>query len=170
MLFLVALLGLAACGGETPTQTPPAPERAAQGLVFERTDGSRVEMPGRPLVWCGPWNDVIPDHALHVAAIGDVERKPGGEWFSYWHLWAIPEHIGGQAVVIFPGEYTFDNPSGVVLFVGDFETKNEASSTGEDSNGQIVFTKASCEVGSPVELTIDAVIDSEFGDGEPVVV
>ena len=86
------------------------------------------------------------------------------------HLWAIPDHIEGKAVVVFPGDYTFEDPSGVVLFVGDFETKNEASSTGEDSSGQIVFTEASCEVGAPVEFTIDAVVDSEFGDREPVVV
>jgi hypothetical protein len=165
-LFLLACV-LAACGGEesSPPRTSPSP---GTSLVVERADGSQIDMPGRPLVWCGPWNDLIPDHALHVAAVGDVERKRGEEWFSYWHLWAIPEHIESQAAVGFPGDYTFDDPSGVVLFVGDAETGNEASTNGDDSSGQIVFTKASCEVGDPVEFTVDAVVDSEFGDGDPV--
>ena len=165
-LFLVAAFAFTACGEETL----PAPERADQGLVFERTDGSRVEMPGRPLVWCGRWNDVIPDHALHVAAIGGVERQPGEQWFTYWALWAIPEDIASGAAVAFPGDYTFDDPSGVVLFVGDAETGNEASTTGEDSSGKVVFSQADCSVGSAVEFTIEAVVDSEFGDAEPITV
>jgi hypothetical protein len=159
-LFLLALLALVGCGSSS--------EPAAEGLVFERADGSRIEMSGRPLVWCGPWNDEIPDEALQIAAVGGIERKPGERWFSYWQLWAVPEHIEGKAVVLFPGSYTFYDPSGVVLFVGDLETKNEASSKGEDSSGQIVFTQASCEVGAPIEFTIDAVIDSEFSDGDLV--
>jgi hypothetical protein len=163
-LFLLALLSLTGCGKETPSGS----ERAAQGLVFERADGSNIEMPGRPLVWCGPWNDVIPDHVLHVAAVGGVKRQAGEKWFTYWQLWAIPEHIEGRAAVGFPGNYTFDDPSGVVLFVGDAETRNEASTTGKDSSGQIVFAQASCDVGAPIEFTIDAVVDSEFSDGDLV--
>jgi hypothetical protein len=163
-VFLLALLALAGCGEETPGDHG----RAAQGLVFERADGSKIEMPGRPLVWCGPWNDEIPERALQVAAIGGIERQPGEKWFTYWHLWAIPAHIDDQAAVGFPGNYTFDDPSGVVLFVGDTETKNESSSNGDDSSGQIVFAQASCDVGAPIEFTIDAVIDSEFSDGDLV--
>jgi hypothetical protein len=167
-LFLLGLLALVGCGEETSSSLGRA--GVAQGLVFERADGSRIEMRGRPLVWCGPWNDEIPDTALQIAAVGGIERKPGEKWFSYWQLWAVPEDIEGQAAVVFPGNYTFYDPSGVVLFVGDLETKNEASSKGEDSSGQIVFTQASCEVGAPIEFTIDAVVDSEFGDREPVTV
>ena len=159
-LFLSALLALAGCGTQTPG--------GSEALVFERADGSTIEMPGRPLVWCGPWNDSIPDHALHVAAIGGVERHPGEKWCTYWHLWAIPDQIDGQVAVGFPGNYTYDDPSGVVVFVGDSKTKNESSSTGQDSSGQIVFAEASCEVGAPIEFTIDAVIDSEFSDGEVI--
>ena len=164
-MLAVVLVG---CGADSRGSEATSPPSADTGLLFQRTDGSRVEMHGRPLVWCGPWNDVIPDHTLHVAAVGGVERKPGQDWFTYWELWAIPEDVEGGAAVGFPGDYTFDDPSGVVLFVGDRETKNEASSKGEDSGGQIVFTKASCEVGAPVEFTIEAVVDSEFGDADPI--
>ena len=167
LLAMLAVM-LVGCGAESRGSEATSPPSADTGLLFQRTDGSRVEMHGRPLVWCGPWNDVIPDHTLHVAAVGGVERKPGQDWFTYWELWAIPEDVEGGAAVGFPGDYTFDDPSGVVLFVGDRETKNEASSKGEDSGGQIVFTKASCEVGAPVEFTIDAVVDSEFSDGDPL--
>jgi hypothetical protein len=165
-LLLLLTSVLAGCGGGSQDSPPsPAPH---EGLEFRRADGSRIEMRGRPLVWCGPWNDVIPDQALHVAAVGGVERKPGEEWFSYWQLWAIPEDVEGGAAVGFPGDYTFDDPSGVVLFVGDAQTQNEASTTGDDSSGQAAFSQADCKAGSTVEFTIDAIVDSEFSDGDPV--
>jgi hypothetical protein len=161
-------LVLVACGSDGGGSEATGPVPVETGLRFQRADGSRVEMPGRPLVWCGPWNDVIPDHALHVSAVGGVERQPGEHWFTYWQLWAIPDDIAGGATVDFPGDYTFDDPNGVVLFVGDAETGNEASTTGEDSSGHVVFTKADCTFGSAVEFTIEAVVDSEFGDAEPI--
>jgi hypothetical protein len=169
-LVIVLALVVVACGADNEGSQAIAPGREESGLVFRRADGSPVDMPGRPLVWCGPWNDVIPDHALHVAAIGEVERQPGEQWFTYWQLWAIPEDIASGAAVSFPGDYTFDDPSGVVLFVGDAETGNEASTTGEDSSGKVVFSRADCSVGSAVEFTIEAVVDSEFGDSEPITV
>jgi hypothetical protein len=174
----VTALAFAACGETRQVEREPglstrAPssgtdESAPNALIFRRADGSEIEMQGKPLVWCGPWNDEIPDQAIQVAAIGDVQRKPGQEFFSYWQLWAIPGDVQAGSAVRFPGDYTFDDPRGVVLFVGDTETENESSTEGEDSHGRIVFSHASCDVGDPVEFTIDAVIDSEFFDGKPI--
>jgi hypothetical protein len=170
-LLATAVLTLAACGGTSESIPEGARVSTAtepSGLVFRRADGSEIEMAGRPLVWCGPWNDMIPNRALQVAAIGGVRREPGQHWFSYWQLWAIPGDVQGRKPVGFPSEYTFERPRGVVLFVGDAETENEASTEGDDSGGQVVFSQAGCEVGAPIEFTIDALADSEFGDGDPV--
>jgi hypothetical protein len=178
LVLTVSVLALAACGEtrqverepglSTPASSSGTGESAPKALIFRRADGSEIEMQGKPLVWCGPWNDEIPDRTIQVAAIGDVPRKTGQKWFSYWQLWAIPGDVEEGSAVGFPGDYTFDDPRGVVLFVGDAETENESSTEGEESRGQIAFSQASCDVGDPVEFTIDAVIDSEFFDGKPI--
>jgi hypothetical protein len=167
-LLIVLSLALVACGdgGVGSEATNPIPEET--GLVFQRADGSSFETRGHPLVWCGPWNDVISQHALHV--IGGLRHQAGDDWSTYWQLWATPRDVTEGTPVRFPGDYTFDDPSGVVFFVGDAETGNEASTTGEDSSGKIVFSQFSCDVGSPIEFTIDAVVDSEFGDADPIAV
>lgn len=171
-LLFIGIVALAsACGGasERPEEKPVAEvSGSAAGLVFSRADGSEIEMPGRPVVWCGPWNDMIPTHALQIAAIEGVKRKPGQGWFSYWQVWAIVEDVGGGEPVQFPNEFVWNRPRRAELFVGDLPTRNEASTKQAGSSGQIVFTKATCELGGEVEFALDASIGSEFGDGEPV--
>ena len=174
MTILVLLL--AACGSNepgfqgskptTPTTTTTEEPPFENSLVFLRLDGSVIEMPGRPVAWCGP-DDAIPGTVLQVAAITGVKRT-ADEWFSYWHVWATPDDVGSGEPISFPLDPAWGDMRGAQIFVGDSETENEASTAGEDSTGQIVFTKASCDVGAPVEFNIDAVIDSEFFDGDPV--
>jgi hypothetical protein len=162
---------VSACGGALD---PPDEKQAAEvsvprgGLVFSRADGSEIDIPGRAVVWCGPWNDMIPAQALQIAAIEGVERAAGQEWFSYWRVWAIVEDVRGGQPVTLPNQFIWNKPRRAEIFVGDFPTENEASSKQEGSSGHIVFRKATCELGGEVEFTIDAAIGSEFGDGEPV--
>jgi hypothetical protein len=143
---------------------------ADDGLVFRRADGSRIEMPGTPIAWCGRWSNVIPARSLQVAAVGGIERQPGQEWFSYWRLWAIVDDVRGGKPVQFPNNFVWNRPRRAELFVGDSETGNEASTKQERSGGEVVFSQADCEVGAPVEFEIDALVGSEFGDAEPIAV
>jgi hypothetical protein len=170
-------LVLAACGADgqdsqgspqetAPTQPPASLPPAQNRLVFRRVDGSEIEMPGRPIAWCGP-DDVRPGTVLQVAAIDGVKRT-SDEWFSYWYVWAVPEDVEEGESISFPLPRAWDDERGVQIFVGDSVTENEASTSGEDSSGQISFSQASCEIGAPIEFTVDAVIDSEFFDGDPV--
>jgi hypothetical protein len=177
-LPIVLALVLAACGTDgqdsegrsqatTPTQPPVASLPALQNrLVFRRVDGSEIEMSGRPIAWCGP-DDSIPGTVLQVAAIMGLKRTED-EWFSYWHVWAIPADVAEGKPISFPPPRAWGDERGVQIFVGDSATENEASTSGEDSGGEIVFSQASCKVGAPIEFTVDAVIDSEFFDGDPV--
>jgi hypothetical protein len=171
LLFLSVAVLLSACGG---TPEPPEENQAAEvsgprgGLVFSRADGSEIDIPGRAVVWCGPWNDMIPAQALQIAAIEGVEPAPGQEWFSYWRVWAIVADVRTGKPVTFPNEFVWNKPRRAEIFVGDFPTENEASSKQEGSSGHIVFRKATCELGGEVEFTIDAAIGSEFGDNEPI--
>jgi hypothetical protein len=165
-LFLALVALVAACGGSSGPVAEVSGSPAT--LIFSRADGSEIEMPGRPVVWCGPWNDMIPAQALQIAALEGIEPKPGQEWISYWQVWAIVEDVGGGEPVHFPNEFVWNRPRGAELFVGDFLTRNEASTKQEGSSGHIVFTKATCELGGEVEFTLDASIGSEFSDRGPV--
>jgi hypothetical protein len=169
----ILVLLLAACGSAEPgsqANRQPATTTAAatseNRLVFRRVDGSVIEMPGEPTAWCGP-DDAIPGTVLQVAAIMGVQRTED-EWFSYWHVWAVPADVEEGRAISFPLPPAWDDERGAQIFVGDSVTENEASTSGEDSSGQIVFSQASCELGAPIEFTLDAVIDSEFFDGDPV--
>jgi hypothetical protein len=127
---------------------------------------SEIEIPGRPIAWCGP-DDALPGTVLQIAAIEGVKRT-ADDWFSYWHVWAVPADVESGRPISFPLDPVWEDRRGAQVFVGDSETDNEASTAGEDSSGHIVFAHASCEVGAPIEFTVDAVIDSEFFDGDPV--
>lgn len=111
---------------------------------------------------------MIPTPALQIAAIGGVERKAGQEWFSYWRVWAIVEDVRGGEPVTLPNNFIWNRPRRAEMFVGDFPTRNEASTKQEESSGHIVFTTATCELGGKIEFALDATIGSELGDGEPV--
>jgi hypothetical protein len=150
-----------------PTQGSAETSPSAESdLVFRRADGSEIEMPGRPVAWCGR-DDHLPGTVLQIAAIMGVERT-ADEWFSYWQVWAVPADVQAGKPVSFPLNPAWDSHRGVHIFVGDSVTENEASTGGEDSSGRIVFSQASCHLAAPIEFTLDAVIDSEFFDGEPV--
>jgi ABC-type glycerol-3-phosphate transport system substrate-binding protein len=83
LVLTVSVLALAACGETRQVEREPGlstrasssgtGESAPKALIFRRADGSEIEM-GKPLVWCGPWNDEIPDQTIQVAVIGDVQR------------------------------------------------------------------------------------------------
>jgi len=131
LLFLGIAVLVSACGGASEPG-PPA------GLVFTRADGSEIDIPGRAVVWCGPWNDMIPAQALQIAAIEGVEPVPGEEWFSYWRVWAIVEDVRGGEPVTLPNQFIWNKP------------------------------RRTCKLGGEVEFTIDAAIGSEFGENEPI--
>ena len=125
----------------------------AQGaLRFEREDGSR--MPGgRPIVWCGPWADDVATPTLHVGS-------------SRWHLGAVRRDLVRGRAFTFPHSFVFDRPTQAELFIADRATENELSTEGEDSSGRVFFRRISCRPGRVVAFSIDATVDSEFGDGE----
>jgi hypothetical protein len=168
LAVLVAGLLTGGCGSASEPSvgiSTRASERAQ--LVVRRADGSLVEFPGRVLVWCGPWNDEVTAETIHIAALGDLPPKKDG-WYSYWRVWAVAADIHPGAHFRFPLQSDYGDPRGVSVFVGDSVTGNELNSTGEDSSGGIAFFEGSCDKGAAVWFRVNAVIDSEFGDAEPV--
>jgi hypothetical protein len=123
-------------------------------LRFEREDGTRIPT-GKPIVWCGPWADDVATPALHIGT-------------ARWHLGAVRRDLVRGRAFTFPHSFVFDRPTKAELFVADGD--NEASTEGEDSSGRVFYRRISCRPGRIVEFSIDAVVDSEFSDGDPITV
>jgi hypothetical protein len=134
-------------------------------LVFTRSDGSHIRFPGKVLVWCGPWDDMVAVQTIHVAAIGGIRE---GQVVSYWHLWTVAGDVRRGARFATPIGFEYAHPSGAQLFVADTATGNELNSEGEDSQGRIRFAEGSCKIGAPVSFHLEGLIDSEFGDAQPI--
>ena len=127
----------------------------AQGaLRFEREDGTRLAT-GKPIVWCGPWEADVAEPALHVGT-------------GHWHIGAVRRDLVRGRAFTFPHSFVFDRPSKAELFIADRKTGNELSTAGDDSGGRVFFRRISCRPGRVVEFSIDATVDSEFGDREPM--
>jgi len=140
-------------------------EAGSKGLIFTRANGSRIVFGGRLRAWCGAWNDPKSPRSLHVAVL---RRRGLGFALPYWHLSAVASDITRPRVIRFPVGVSEARPHGVVVFVADSVTGNEASTEQEEARGSISFAQVRCAPGNRVRFTISAVLGSEFGDGRPI--
>jgi hypothetical protein len=132
-------------------------------LVFSGADGRAIQFPqeSQLRVWCGPFDgDTAPAPALHIAQAGPREEDPA------WMLDAVLADVKPGLPLTFPNSFPFNSPQGARLFAHD--GNNEASTAEEGSSGSLTFHQVSCDVGGTVELTLDAVLGSEVGDGAPI--
>jgi hypothetical protein len=178
-LIAGACLALAGCGsGSGGDETAAREQRAGVGstIRFLRADGSAIRFPLEVVAWCGPWNDIIPTRAVHVAALDGPSTRTR---VSYWYLWAVPHDVRAGRRVRFPVDFpAWNRPRGAEIFAFDNEDTpggpdvlgrtNEASTQQEDSGGWITFDAVGCELGDEVAFTVDAVLGSEFGDDQPI--
>ena len=132
------------------------------GIVFEREDGSRIEMPNYTMVWCAPWEDAANLDALHVRVGARGTEKP---WWRFGIL--IDEVEEGQRIK-FPTKYTENGVEDAAFYVTDREREIFLTSTHENSRGHAVYHEISCEPGETVRFSVDATISSEFHDGPTI--
>lgn len=131
-------------------------------LVFERADGSRIQFPGTPVVWCGVWEEgTVGAQTLHVR-LGTAPAGPR------WELRAVIPEIQTGRPVTFPNVFVWNDPHGADLFVLD--DPNELSTSSDRSSGSITFNRLDCGATGGVSFEIDATVGSEFGGGPPVTV
>jgi hypothetical protein len=77
----------------------------------------------------------------------------------------VPALVDGITEFELPASAT---GAGVVLFVYDLETGNEASSQEEDSSGSITIEAASCDPAPLIEMRFDVALGSELHDLDPL--
>lgn len=128
-------------------------------LTFSRPDGSAIRFAGPPRVWCGPWDYDAAQRSVHVR----LRNKK-----RLWDLIAVRRDVEVGQPMEFPNFFLATKPHDASLFTA--YDKNEASTAEEESSGSMTFSQVSCRRDGTVAFSIDAVLGSEFIDGELVTV
>jgi hypothetical protein len=151
------LTGFALTCVAAAVSVPPAPARITidNRLTFTRPDGSAVAFPPRVRVWCGRWEREVPDRALHVRVGG----RHGG-----WELRAVVADVRRDPVVDLPHFFVWNDPSEAHLFATDLD--NELSTGEEEASGRLTFSRVRCGRRLAVRVRVDAVLGSEFFEGD----
>jgi hypothetical protein len=139
-----ALLGLTlllALAGSAAASTSP---------VFRRADGSAIVFPGPGRAWCDAKN-------LYIVSLGRLRD-------SRWEIDVARKSLRPGSVI----RFTWLHENGIVVFVYDAKTHNEASDGAEGSRGAITLRRATCRRGGSLEIGLSGTIASEFFDGKPV--
>jgi hypothetical protein len=139
-LLCVALL-LALAGSAAGADSP----------LFRRADGSAIVFPGTVRAWCGA-------KRLNVFSVAQRIRQ------SRWQLQIARKHLQPGRVV----RFSWRHENGILTFVYDAKTHNEASQGAENSHATITLRRVSCRLGHAVEIGLSGTIASEFSDGRPV--
>ena len=135
-------------------------------LTFKRSDGTSIEFGSKTYVWCGPWAQYqVAVPTLHILVCCDYQNT---ENKTYWHLQAVISDVNMDEEMKFPNSFVWDQPKGVSLRI--YDPPDEFSTDKKESNGGIVFEKLKCGVLGEVQFTINAVIGSEFVDGDSLMV
>jgi hypothetical protein len=151
------LTGVALASVAAAVSSPAAPAQIIvdNRLTFTRPDGSAIVFPPRVRVWCGRWEPGVSERALHVRVGG----RRGG-----WQLRAVVADVRRDPVVDLPHSFVWRDPSEAQLFATDLD--NELSTAEEEASGRITFGRARCGRRLVVRVRIDAVLGSEFFEGD----
>jgi hypothetical protein len=130
-----------------------------------RADGTRIPMPTRVSVFCGPWESApgkgsVRTPSLHVRVVSTKRHLA-------WELTAVLRDVHAGTIVRLPHSPLYDHPTKALLFVNDARSGNEASSATETARGTLRFRAIGCNP-ARVDVSVDATVGSEFGDGAPI--
>jgi hypothetical protein len=123
---------------------------AAGRPLFRRADGSAIVFPRDLRAWCDRTS-------LNVATAGTIRQ-------SHWELAVSRKHVHSGRVV----RFSWLRENGVIIFVYDVKTRNEASQGAEGSRGIVRLRRATCRRGGSLVIELSGTIASEFSDGKPV--
>jgi hypothetical protein len=149
---LAIVLLLTGCGG-------------SGALEVTRGDGTEIDLGDRSRAWCGAEDSASiargQPRALHVI-VGSFPPNPTRPE-SYFYATRRLSDLRRDAVVSV-GEDT-DFPT---AYVFDSKTGEEVASNLTGAHGTVRFRDVSCQRGDEVRVSLDTVLVSENGKGEPV--
>jgi len=161
LVVVLALILPFGCSDEEELPSSPPFEGVENNLVFTRSDDSEIEFGDYTLVWVGYWESMVKVDALHIIV---SDSWPPSSPVRYWRLKAVIDDIVIGEKLEFPINFVWNDPREVMLFA--YDEPNELSSQEEESRGWITFHKLRTSGSGEVHFTIDAVLGSEYHDGD----
>jgi len=156
LLLLVCVA--AACGDDYATLEPRNPDRAADGLVFTRADGSSYELLDA-VATCIPSEQKPGVDIVRLIPPADAEDSHHPPLFM---VEALPGVTGDYPLPLHERDDDA-GPSDLTLFALDARRKNELSGSVEEGAGKVTVREATCDPEPRLSITIDARLASEIG-------
>ncbi len=158
-LLIVPLVLLSGCGGSFATVEPENPERAAEGLVVTRADGSSYELEDA-VASCYAAEQKPDLEVLRLTAPASVTS--GDRSHGMFMVEVVPGTVGSYRLPLEERDWAAGPPD-VTLFVADPRRRNELNGALEKSRGRITIREATCDPEPAISVTLDAELGSEIG-------
>ena len=128
------------------------------GLVFEYADETEIEMGHDYAACCGPWEAGYDDRIALKLFFYNIDEE-----LSFWKIFISVNEAYQDSIYSLPL-----SSSPLKIFLVDISAGNELSGDTPESSGTITLDSFSCGPPLKVSFTIDALVGSEFSEGEPV--
>jgi hypothetical protein len=161
--LLILLLVVAGCGADEFAELEPKnPSRAAEGLVFTRSDGSSYEIKDA-VAKCIEHRTLPGVKVVRLVAPANRRQSLGSDGKE--PVLVVDVALGVQGTMKLPlQERDYDTgPSDVVVFGADPERHNELSGTVEEASGEVTVLEATCDPEPRLSVAVDATLGSEIG-------
>ena len=158
-LLVLPLVPLTACGADFATVEPKNPERAADGLVVTRADGSSYELENA-VASCYAAEQKPDLEVLRLTAPAAVTR--GDRSRGTFLVEVVPGTTGTYRLPLKERDFAA-GPSDVTMFLLDPRRENEVDGSREESDGQITIRESTCDPEPAMSVTVDATLASEVG-------
>lgn len=144
------------------TGTSSKQNEVNNNLSFIREDGSLIFMGTNYAICCGIWEVGYIDKNVLKIFYYDAEGNEAG-----WKLFLLLEKTSQDTTYTFPSAEP--GQGAINMFILDTSTGNELNSTISGSSGTITIHSFKCSPPVTIDLSIDAVIGSEYHN-EPAVI
>jgi hypothetical protein len=157
LCFLALGGGILSCGDDDPVT--PGQNQIVNSLSAVRESGSEITLGASYAICCGPWES--PD------------ERPTLKILVYDPDLVQASLLLGLPLATVSAETTLTLPSNGIeknflVFLADSATGNEVSSDQDDASGSLTVEVLDCGPPLRIELTMDAILGSEFQLGERV--
>lgn len=152
VLFVLSV----SCSEDNPSK--PNQNSIDNNMAFEYQNEEPITMGSNYAICCGIWDPgYIDKNAIKIFFYDPSFQR------SFWKLFVVPGEVTIDSTYTLPLDY-----SPILMFLVDVKTSNELSSNEPESSGTITFSVLDCGPPVTISVTIDALLDSEFGGMPPV--
>jgi len=158
ILCLLALGGgILSCGDDDVT---PGQNQIVNSLSAARESGSKITLGTSYAICCGPWESGYDETPTLKVLVYDPDLVEAS-----LRLGLPLATASAETTLTLPSDGSEQN---FLVFLADTDTGNELSSDQDDASGSLTVEVLDCGPPLRIEFTIDAVLGSEFHQGETV--